>query len=138
MFEKTKARIAKFEEDHDSLRKVHQHVTDNKLVYAVVGTSAATFLVTKQFGGGPDVIQSFTNSTDNVATIINRSKNVDIVVKYLNTRNYNANACRCIETGQKFASQEEAAEAFNMASSILSKHLNGGFEHAKGFHFERM
>jgi len=86
----------------------------------------------------PDVVQTFTDSTDNVGTIINRSKNVDVVIKYLNARNYNAQPVRCLETLQEFPSQEEAAEAFKMTSSILSQHLNGKFENAKGLHFERI
>jgi|SRR3954471_18619500 hypothetical protein len=34
MFDKFKARIAKLEEDHDNLRKLHQHVDSNKIAYA--------------------------------------------------------------------------------------------------------
>lgn len=55
MFEKAKARFDKLEEDHESLRKVHQHVEKYQLVYAVAGSSALTLVAVKLFGK-PQVI----------------------------------------------------------------------------------
>src|SRR4051794_18430194 len=137
MFDKYKARFAKFEEDHEAVRKVRIHFEENRDTYLVgVGCLGAGYLLRSH--SSPDVVQTFTDSTDNIGTVINRSKNVDVVIKYLNARNYNAQPVRCLETLQEFPSQKEAAEAFKMASNILSQHLNGKFEHAKGFHFERI
>lgn len=116
---------------------VKQHVVDNKTSYLVGAGCLATGYLLRSVVT-PDVVQTFNNSTDNIATVVNRSKNVAIVIKYLNQRNYNAKPVRCLETLQEFPSQEEAAEAFNMAASIISQHLNGKFPHAKGFHFERI
>ncbi len=138
MFDKTRERIQKLEEDHDSVRAAHQHFTTHREKYLVVTAVGVTYVVTKRYGGSPDVVQSFTNSTDNVAIVVNRSKNVEIINKYLNVRNYNAVPTRCVETGMEWSSQVEAAEAMKIPQSVISQHINGKFPHAHGFHFERV
>lgn len=45
---------------------------------------------------------------------------------------------RCIETGNIFASQKSAAIEMGIDPSNLSKHLNGIFNNADGYHFERI
>jgi hypothetical protein len=115
--------------------RIKLHFKENYKSYLIgAGCLSTGYILGRRMA--PDVIQTFTNSTDNVAPIINRSKNVDLVIKYLNVRNYNAKPVRCVETNETWPSQEEAAEAFQMAATILSKHLNGKYPDAKGFHFE--
>ena len=50
MFDKYKDRFAKLEEDHESIRKVKQHVEDNKIYY-IAGASGLTCLLVGGFGG---------------------------------------------------------------------------------------
>lgn len=144
MFDNFRERIRKLEETNETFRNTKKHVEKHKVAYAAGGAAIGAGAIFGFAGyslgvrSAPDVIQTFVNSTDNVGTVINKSKNVDVVIKYLNARNYNANPVRCLETLQEFPSQEEAAEAFQMAATILSKHLNGKFPDAKGFHFERI
>lgn len=45
---------------------------------------------------------------------------------------------RCLETDKIFTSQNSAAEAMDLSSSEISKHLNGLMDHVRGFHFERI
>ena len=45
---------------------------------------------------------------------------------------------RCIETGDVFSSQNEAAKTLGINTSILSKQLNGLTESINGLHFERI
>lgn len=45
---------------------------------------------------------------------------------------------RSLDTGQLFETQKAAAEAFEIPQSILSSHLNGKFDDAIGYHFERI
>lgn len=45
---------------------------------------------------------------------------------------------RCIETGEVFATQGDAARAFDIPESILSKHLNYGRQLVENLHFERV
>jgi hypothetical protein len=44
MFDRFKERLAKLEEDHDNIRKMHQHVEKHKIVY-IAGASGLGFLV---------------------------------------------------------------------------------------------
>jgi hypothetical protein len=45
---------------------------------------------------------------------------------------------RCIDTGNIFASQKSAALEMGIDASNLSKHLNGVFDNADGYRFERI
>jgi hypothetical protein len=119
------------------IERIKQHLKDNKKVY-LIGAGCLTAGYLLRGVSSPDVVQTFTNSTDNVAAVINRSKNVDVVIKYLNTRNYVANPVRCLETGEEWASQIEAAIAKAINPAILSQHLNNKLAHANGLHFERV
>jgi hypothetical protein len=60
------------------------------------------------------------------------------------TTNYNGGRgnpgfiTRCVETGELFLTQGDAARAFGIPESILSKHLNYGRELLENLHFERV
>ena len=45
---------------------------------------------------------------------------------------------RCIETGDIFRSQLNAANEMNLPASEISRHLNGIIENVRGYHFERI
>ena len=45
---------------------------------------------------------------------------------------------RCLETNQIFGSQNKAANAMRISEKLISKHINGEFDHANGYHFERI
>jgi hypothetical protein len=45
---------------------------------------------------------------------------------------------RCIETGELFATQGDAAKAFNIPEEFMSKHLNYGRELSENLNFERV
>jgi hypothetical protein len=123
------------------LDRVKKHLKDNKTTYLIAGATGITCLVVGGLVGkrmAPDVIQSFQNSNDNLATVINRSKDVDVVITYLNRRNYNALPVRCLETMEEWASQAEAALAKNISETNLSQHLNGKQSSVSNLHFERI
>ena len=123
--------------EESKFERVKRHLRENKKAYLVgAGCLTTGYLLRDKIC--PEVVQTFTNSTDNVATVINRSKNVDVVIKYVNQRGYVANPVICLETGEKWASQVEAAVAKGISETNLSQHLNGKYPHANGFHFERL
>ena len=134
MFDKYKERWTKLEEDHESIRKVRIHFEKHGKTY-LVGAGCLTAGYLLRGASAPDVVQTI-HGNENIGTVINKSKNVDVVIKYLNLRNYNAKPVRCLETLKEWPSQIEAAEELGMAPWILSQHLTGKFENAKGFHFE--
>lgn len=45
---------------------------------------------------------------------------------------------RCVETGEIFATQGDAAKAFDIPPEFLSKHLNYGRDLSENLHFERI
>lgn len=45
---------------------------------------------------------------------------------------------RCVETGDLYTSQNEAANEMDLSGSELSRHLNGVIDHVKGYTFERI
>ncbi len=45
---------------------------------------------------------------------------------------------RCLETGEIFRTQYQAAKAFELHPSLISAHLNGKFPDVHGYHFERI
>lgn len=45
---------------------------------------------------------------------------------------------RCVETGDIFSSQREAADVMHLPASEISKHLNGTLDHVRGNTFERI
>jgi len=140
MFDKTRERIARLEETNETFRKVKLHLETNKKTYLVGGGCLVVGTVgmrISNLSSVPDVIQAISGN-DNVGAVINRSKNVDVIIKYLNKRNYTANPIQCLETLQKWASQVEACEALAIPQSVMSKHLNGTYPHAHDLHFGRL
>lgn len=45
---------------------------------------------------------------------------------------------KCLDTGEIFESQKEAAKALGISSSKLSEHLTGKRNNAQGYHFVRL
>jgi predicted XRE-type DNA-binding protein len=45
---------------------------------------------------------------------------------------------QCVETGERFASQNRAAEVFGGTASRMSEHLRGARENFNGYHFIRV
>jgi len=122
--------------------QIQDHFAANKKIYLTgIGCFAVGYILCERspfmMNTGPEVIQTISGD-DNIATVVNRSKNVNIITTYLNVRNYPANPVRCVETSKEWPSQTEAAEAMGILTSILSRHLNGKLENANGYHFERI
>jgi hypothetical protein len=63
VFEKTKARIAKYEATHDNAHAALQHIRDNKRVYAMGATGVSCLaigtLTGMQLGGKPEMLLKF-------------------------------------------------------------------------------
>lgn len=110
----------------ERIRRVKQHLKDNKKVY-LVGTGC---LVTGYLLR-PQVV----NIVD-VCNVKYKSPTVNIVSTELARRGHPGNLIKCIETGEVFASQRRAAEALGIERVDLYKHLKGLTDSVKGFTFE--
>lgn len=139
MFDKYKARFAKFEEDHESVRKAAQHVEKYQVVYATIGGSVVTLIAVRVFGG-PQVI---VKEAVGLPTVINNApvfNNQNVGNQLVN------NIGRCCKIVQDLETEElwpkanalaaELAEkhgiTFDAARTMLSKHLNGHSDHVFG------
>ena len=80
------------------------------------------------------------DATVNVAhSFFNRSPINNITLNnYTQTKGHPGFLTRCVETGDLFATQQEAATAFSIQPSVLSSHLNSGTPLREGLHFERV
>ena len=132
MFDKFKARIEKLEEDHDSVRKAHQHVVKYQVVYATVGGSAFTLVVVKIFGK-PQVIVT---AAENLPAVVNNTiHNTPVFNNTMNNGGHMRKIVRCLETDQLWPSMSKAAEDVGTSLHKMSQHVNGHKEHVDGLHY---
>lgn len=127
MFEKTKARIAKFEESHDEARVVVEHVKRYQLVYGCAVTAGVTMLITRQTIKPSEIV---INNTPTIAPVMN-----NIVNNTVNAGGYMRKIIRCIETDEMWSSMSKAAEATGNHLTMMSKHCNGHIEDLQGLHY---
>jgi hypothetical protein len=140
MFDRFKERLVKLEEDHDNVRKAHEHVVKYQVVYATIGGSAVTLVAVKLFGK-PQVI---VKGDSGLPMVINNTVAPVIAPVMSNTVN-NTGYCTKIVQGldddgklwPKAAAlaaelAEEHGVSFEAARTLLSKHLNGHTDHAYG------
>jgi hypothetical protein len=69
----------------------------------------------------------FGSSTNNVVTTI-----------HTESKGNSGFVTKCIETGEIFSTQGDAARAFGIPEEFMSKHLNYGRELFEDLHFERV
>lgn len=136
MFDKYRARFAKFEEDHESVRKVKKHVEKHQTTYAAIGGSAITLVAVKVFGG-PQVI---VREAQNVPTVINNT--IAPVMNNIGNQQTNTfggpmtKMVKCLETGEIWEKVTEAASGADVTLSKMSQHLNGHKDHVNGLHYK--
>lgn len=122
--------------------KVKEHIKRHEVLYASIGSSVVVAVITAlimreshaELDAGTDdglVNKPFMGSlfgshTNSVVTIHNGSRGNPGFVT------------RCLETGEIFANQGDAARAFEIPEEFLSKHLNHGRELSENLHFERV
>lgn len=158
MLDRTKERVAKFEEDHEAVRKVRLHVKKHRAKYSLaVGTGigvGATIIVMKKFGmptlaNSPSVLASVSHEAR--ATIGDVSESVvtvDLSQHVVQTIvNGGGRCCKIVqdldnperlvmkinEVAKELADENNVP--FQTARQLLSKHLNGHTDHAYGRHF---
>jgi hypothetical protein len=152
MFDKYKERFAKFEEDHESIRKIKQHFERNQQAYFFGGGvvfAGITSLIVRDTvsqcisrgipvaaqGGIPVLGES--NAIQNVVT---GKHNVLNSVSYISANRQGPPSwvVRCLDTGDVFTSQKIAAAEMGLPANELSRHLNGILDNVRGYHFERI
>lgn len=126
MFKKTRERIKKLEQDHESIHKVVQHFDANKDRYIFgAGGATITFVVMKKFGGQPliDASQNVRQNAKNQA-LINWKPEINQIALVKRA---------CPEpipvldtlTGESYASLRRAAKITGETLSTISKDAHG-------------
>lgn len=131
MFEKYKERFDKLEEDHESVRKVKQHVEKYQVVYATLGGSAVTLVAVKIFGK-PQVI---VKGGEALPAIVNTINNMPVFNNTVNNGGHMRKIIRCIETDEMWPSMTKAAEAAGLTVQAMSDHIHGRTDHLYGLHY---
>lgn len=129
------------------IQKAKQHFQDNRQFYIGVGCGVAavgfTCLIVREpraglgFAGPDSPIKESTGSFFSARTVFGDSTNT-VTTVHNGHRGNPGFVTRNLETGALFETQGAAARAFDIPEDVLSKHLNGFFDNAKGMRFERI
>lgn len=120
------------------LEAVGEHFNRHKKVYLAIGITAAVcgtvgYLAYKM---KPVVVQTING--DIHAPVSAMGDAIQNINFGLERRVHPGWITQCVETGEKFASQNRAAEVFGASSKAMSRHLNGLRESVNGYHFVRI
>lgn len=122
------------EENVHKENKIIEHFKRNRWRYVAgicfIGGFAVCYIIKRK----PNVtnITNITNLTD--SGVINNSPNS--IMMNLIRRGHPGNVIECIETGERFASQNRCAEVMKITPNDLSRHLRGLTESVKNLHFK--
>lgn len=128
---------------NERIEKIKEHFRENKAIYIsgglgiIAGAGFTCIIMRGRHAGiqgvpdGRDTVTmrpfNFLSPINNVTTVIEREG-----------RGHPGYIVRCIETGEYFLSQNEAAKKIGTYPSLISGHLQGKFPDVDGFHFERL
>jgi hypothetical protein len=129
--------------------KIKEHIEKHKVAYLCaltgVGVAGITFLIMKEFrtdirgvSGCPEK-----EPTDSFSFISNRSmfgsvSNNIVTTIHKQNRGNPGYITKCLDTGELFETQGDAARIMGVSKNVLSAHLNGKFPDVDGLHFERL
>lgn len=138
MFDKYKERFAKIEEDHENVRKFHQHVLKYQLYY-VSGATALVSVAGMRVLSRPTTITNIVEQAPPVISPVFNNHNIGNVVN--NTVNNAGHCCKIVQdlesgklwpTAKSLAMEiaEEHSITIERARWLLSRHTNGaeGYE----------
>lgn len=139
-----------------AVEKIRSHFREHKELYIGIGIGLATtvlavitWCIVKEEasesrgesdsfprGGSEDPAPSFLNgwTLGDSATVEN---NISLSI-HNKQRGNSGYLTKSLDTGEIFATQKAAAEAFNIPENVLSGHLNGKFNDVDGYKFERL
>lgn len=135
-----RSKIEKYVKD----QKIGQHVSEHSEFYIragiAVGVAGFTAVIMRGFASQPIRVGNVTDAAHGGIVSVMGKKAVMSNVSFISSYRQGSPSwvVRCLESGEIFASQRQAALAMNIPQSELSKHLNGHFDTAHGRHFERI
>jgi len=135
------------------IERIKQHVKDHKIAYACGATAVVTGVVVAGITcvimreshaglrGGPDWSEK--TPVDSLSVLSNHSifgkvSNSMVTTIHKGNTGNPGFVTRCVETGELFATQGDAARAFNIPEPLMSGHLNKGLKLVEDLNFERV
>jgi len=140
MFDNFRERIKKLEEDHDNLRKIHQHVDKHKVAY-VAGASGLGCLVIGGTAGNIFGKKVAVSAIAKNTALVNWKPIASVVqetVVQMPARGHRGNVIWCNELKRAFPSQNFAAKELGLHAGNLSSHLQGRLPHVNGYTFKNL
>lgn len=135
MFEKTKERVKKFEETHETFRNAKKHVEKHKTAYACGATGIVCIFGTRTFARPTVITNIIEQAGPIVAPVFNNHNIGNVVNTTVNNGGHMRKIIRCIETDEMWPSMKAAAEATGNTLVNMSKHCNGHTDHLYGMHY---
>lgn len=124
------------------IETIKTHFHDHKQTY-IIGVSCFSFAAITVL-----YMRSITSQHISRGTSVTAKRGISVLGKnvVMNNVSYISSnrqgppswVIRCLETNKIFTSQNAAAEAMDLPSSEISKHLNGLMDHVRGYTFERI
>jgi len=125
------------------VQSVKQHLREHKITYSCVATGVVVAGITvlimrgRHAGVGDAASDGLEKVTVRPLSILSNKQTVVTVIQR-EGRGHPGYIIRCLETGDFFLSQGEAATNFGIHKTVMSRHLNGILDNAGGYHFERL
>lgn len=131
---------------NERIEKIKDHFRENKAAYisgglGIIAGAGFTCIIMR---GRHARIQGVLDTAENsvfvrpLSILSNGMTNNVVNVIERGGRGHPGYIVQCLETGETFASQVQAANKMNIPEVLLSAHLRGKFPDVDGFHFERL
>ena len=121
---------------------VKKHVEEHCFAYIAVTGAAVAGITCCIMRGRHAEIPRVSDGPDTVTvrplSFFSRQENTITTVIEREGRGHPGYRVRCLETGEEFASQGEAARALKALPAIVSGHLKGKVDDVHGHHLERI
>jgi hypothetical protein len=127
----------------ERIEKIKQHIRDNREIYIAAGAglvagAGITLLITRGRHAGIQGVPGTAENSVFVRPFNFLSPNTILTVFEREGRGHPGYIIQCLETGETFPSQVQAANVMNIPETLLSAHLRGKFPDVDGLHFERL
>lgn len=134
---------------NNRIEQIKEHVKKHKVAYSCGATAVVsvgiTCLIMRESHAGLDAGPDWTEKSpvDSLSVLSNHSvfgkvNNTIVTTIHKGNTGHPGFVTRCVETGELFATQGDAARAFHIPEEFMSKHLNYGKELLEDLHFERV
>jgi hypothetical protein len=130
-------------DEETKIERIKRHFKERKDLYVGIGigigiTGITCLIMRGRHASVPRVLDGPARVTVRpLAFLSNQRTNVVAVIERAG-RGHPGYLVRCLETGEIYLSQIEAASAINTYPSVMSGHLQGKLPDVHGMHFERV